>query len=219
MKAAALNLPLRQSREISFVWSADVFSVLRALVSVSLGLLLLIHFPCWAAPSVLTASNIRLLFEILQNMFSCALQHLNTTWTLKLLHRDATSLQNKSPRSSQRCVGERSKAARDENILWTVVFYWNKGKRGSLLLLGHADGATTTAGGLGVLAAHTQTAGRETNQVRTSVTKDWTTCLRISFVFKGFYQTDCSTLETCFSLKTNLKPLHHQETQTSASGT
>lgn len=43
---------------------------------------------------------------------------------------------------------------------------------GSLLLLGHADGATTTAGGLGVLAAHTQTAGRETNQVRTSVTKD-----------------------------------------------
>lgn len=87
MKAAALNLPLSQSREISFVWSADVFSVLRALVSVSLGLLLLIYSPCWAAPSVLTASNIRFLFEILQNMFSCALQHLNTTWTLKLLHR------------------------------------------------------------------------------------------------------------------------------------
>lgn len=122
MKAAALNLPLRQSREISFVWSADVFSVLRALVSVSLGLLLLIHFPCWAAPSVLTASNIRFLFEILQNMFSCALQHLNTT--LKLLHRDATSLQNKSPRSSQRCVGERSKAAQGTRTfceLWCFI--------------------------------------------------------------------------------------------------
>lgn len=41
----------------------------------------------------------------------------------------------------------------------TFVVVLLKQKEVSLLLLGHTDGATTTAGGLGVLTTHTQTAG------------------------------------------------------------
>lgn len=91
MKAAALNLPLRQSREISFVWSADVFSVLRALVSVSLGLLLLIHFPCWAAPSVLTASNIRFVWNPAEHVQLC-------TATFKYNIKTASPRSTETPR-------------------------------------------------------------------------------------------------------------------------
>lgn len=36
-----------------------------------------------------------------------------------------------------------------------------------LLLLGHTDGTTATAGGLGVLTTHTQTGGERDNQYRT----------------------------------------------------
>lgn len=48
----------------------------------------------------------------------------------------------------------------DTNVLSTD-FLLKQREAGSLLLLGHTDGATTTAGGLGVLTAHTQTAKRE----------------------------------------------------------
>lgn len=41
------------------------------------------------------------------------------------------------------------------------VLLKQKGKQGSLLLLGHTDSATTTAGGLGVLTTHTQTGRRK----------------------------------------------------------
>lgn len=40
-----------------------------------------------------------------------------------------------------------------------------QGKQGSLLLLGHTDSATTTAGGLGVLTAHTQTGRKRAHRV------------------------------------------------------